>query len=229
MTFKLNEDQNALIRAHLQDPSTQRDEFGGFMKLDKIREMTRGISLLAVDDDVKILEAQLRCTCSTTESSRIIRQLLEKAGTNCSLNNADPYGDGDQSLIKTGEGEAQILRNLFASGGDLAHWIMRYPSGMPSFVFNCIKGDSQAVEQELKATQTFEERRKLMELRTTSMRLSALLMTIAASKCTSIVNFYTALNVNQMKHTEVLRILLSYGARPNSKDVTGKTGMVALV
>ena len=212
----------------MQDPSVQQQmlESGGALKLDTTQQLTENISMLAVDEDIKILQAKLSTTTSTTESSRIIRQLLEHVGTNCSRNDADPYGDGDQSLITSSDKDAQILRDLFSVGGDFLLWLRLGPFVLPPFVMMCVSGNSLAVEQELKVAQTWDNRQRLLELRTTSMRFPALLMTLAAAK--SMIN-PPLLPFMPMKHTEVMRILLRYGARPNAKDVTGKTGKMIMI
>jgi hypothetical protein len=197
----------------------------GFHKLGTVNDATREASELSVDDEARNLLVQLRLTWSATEASRIIRQLLEKAGTDCDINDADPYGDGDQSPIENCEAKAQILRELFADGGDLTHWLQRNQPGMSRFIFNCIMGDSQAVEDELKAAPTFEQRKKLMENRVSAMRLPALIMTLAASKYPRPDHRSVK---KRMNHVEVVRVLLRYGARPNAKEVTGKTGMVCV-
>ncbi|CAB9507610.1 expressed unknown protein [Seminavis robusta] len=182
------------------------------------------------DEETSGLKAQLR-RASAANSKSIVRRLLQKAGTNCDLNDADPYGNGDQTpIVKNGEHQAQILRDLFNDCEDLENCLREYdqrhiPSvtRMSPFVWNCIRGDRRAVETELKALSTFEARTNLLEYRVTAMRMSPLIITIACSKHPKTVHFYTNQPVKLMKHVEVVRILLQYGASPNAKDVTGKT------
>ena len=96
---------------------------GGAQTVDDAKQISKGLSDLAIDDEARQLFRSLQLTQSTNESSQIIRRLLQKAGTNCDQNDADPYGDGDQSLVTTGEVHAQILRDIFARGGDLERWM----------------------------------------------------------------------------------------------------------
>lgn len=120
-------------------------------------------------------------------------------------------------------------------GGDIEHH-MREPSGLTSFAWKCIIGDTKAVE---KALQTARRRinkehntqsltTELLEYRETSMRVPPLILTVAMSKHKQTVKAYSQLNVRtvdtvDMDHVGVVRTLIKYGARPNSKDVTGKT------
>ncbi|CAB9507617.1 expressed unknown protein [Seminavis robusta] len=227
---ELNEDQKEYLRKSLlRDDSAAAEVLKGSLTWEKNNTITRDLSELAMDKEAHALLTRLQCTRSTVDSSQIIEKLLQMAGTDCERNNSDPYGDGDQSLVETSEGHRQILRQLFANGGDILHWLMEYrqqqrptknnsnKKRMSPLAWNCIKGDYRAVEQELKKA------KKLMEQRFTSMRLSPLLLAISMSKHAPVIQTCTGTPVHEMKHVEVVRVLLLYGARPNAKDVTGKT------
>jgi hypothetical protein len=124
------------------------------------------------------------------------------------------------------EAQAQILRELFAFGGDLEHWLAEYPRGtskLSPFVWMCIMGDAKGVEKTLKET-PLEDRRELLEQRVTSMRFSLLILVIAVSKHPQTLHRYTSRPPHQMDHVGVIRVLLQYGASPNEREVTGKTG-----
>jgi hypothetical protein len=56
------------------------------------------------------------------------------------------------------------------------------------------------------------------------MRWSPLIMTVVLSKQKQSVSQYSKRNVAYMDQVEVFRALIRYGARPDAKDVTGKTG-----
>lgn len=64
----------------------------------------------------------------------------------------------------------------------------------------------------------------MLEQRVSSMRFPPLLLTIAMSKHPNTIHYYTDRPVGQMDHVGVVRVLLKYAARPNAKEVTGKTG-----
>ena len=193
------------------------------------------LSTLSVSDpETYRLQKMLKAAVTKEQTIELIRKLLIKAGTNVKQNGNDPFGDGDQSTLLGAdlEPQRQVLRELFASGGDIEHH-MRPASGLTSFAWNCIMGDTKAVEQTLKTTlllrskgqrqQKQKSLNELMEYRETSMRLPPLILTMALSKHKQLVNTYTTRNIADMDHVGVFRTLIKYGASPNSKDVTGKT------
>ena len=87
-------------------------------------------------------------------------------------------------------------------------------------------GDTKAVEKALKATSLRGQQPliELMEHRQTSMRVSPLILTVGLSKHKQTVSSYSKRKVSDMDHVGVFRALIRYGARPDAKDVTGKTG-----
>jgi hypothetical protein len=195
--------------------------------------LTSKLSTLNVSDpETYRLQKMLKTAVTKEQTIELIRKLLIKAGTNVEQNGNDPFGDGDQSALLGAdlEPQRQVLRELFASGGDIEHH-MRPASGLTSFAWNCVMGDTKAVEQTLKTTlllrskgqQKQKSLNELMEYRETSMRLPPLILTMALSKHKQLVNTYTTRNVADMDHVGVFRTLIKYGASPNSKDVTGKT------
>ncbi len=192
----------------------------------------RYMSELAMEDDLSAdefavwahdLEEEFESARSIEEISEAISKLLYAAGTDIQQNEDDPYGDGDQSMLvgKNLESRQQILRNLFATGGDFHFY--RRGNGLTDFAFSCVKGDVKAVEASLRAAATKDDLVKLLEVRQTSMRLSPLLLTLAFTKQKHWVADINQCNVDDMDHMGVFRTLIRYGARPDAKDVTGKT------
>ncbi|CAB9507611.1 expressed unknown protein [Seminavis robusta] len=231
----LNEEQKSFLRsAFLEDPDVLEDLLkSGTTTVSQSTKskLTKKCCYLLLDKESRSLLAQLKATISTVESSKIIRRLLEKTGTSCDVNDSDPYGNGDQTPLPSEGASAQILRYLFADGGDLEQWWIGYrmPSSaysgkrLPAFAWNCIMGDHIAVRNELQAQPTFQDRRNVLEQRVTSMRMSPLILTIASSKNLDRVSQYTGRPTKLMNHVAVVGILLMYGASPNAKEVTGKT------
>lgn len=214
---RLNSDQKAFLRgcsiSQLMDPTYT----------------TKGLSYLSADAESRVVfESLKRLDTTTAESARCdIRKLLIKAGTDVELNDSDPYGDGDQTSIQDNEVQHQILRSLFSEGGDL-EFSLNEPDQLSAFCWLCVNGDKRGVERALKEAtknQPQQRLRELLEKRWTSMRLPPLLLTVAMSKHKATVNHYSGRNIQDMDHLGVFRVLLKYGARPNAKDVTGKTGM----
>ena len=166
----------------------------------------------------------------------IIRKLAVLSGTDVEMNDNDAYGDGDQSLVGVGEnhdpsnramverGEPvrQILRDLFSVGGDLQSYLL-YKRLSP-FALMCVLGNAKGVELALKQTAVgSEERMHLLERRETGTRWSPLLFAIATSKCKPSICAMTGAREVDMDHMKIIRILLLYGARPDCKELTGKT------
>ena len=163
------------------------------------------------------------------EQKRIVRNLLENTGTDIALNESDPYGDGDQTSVY-GDGDqtpavvearAQVYREMWSIGGDVSIHLHN-PRYMSEFIMHCIQGKTMLVERILKKA-SLEERRKLMEKRETGFRMSAILFVIAISKHPLILQLATGRRIADMDFIGVSKVLLKYGARPDAKDVMGKT------
>jgi hypothetical protein len=184
-------------------------------------EVTEATSHTLLDAENKALVQSLSDQSKPIEEQkRIIRKLLKNTGTDVALNESDPYDDGDQTPV-VGEPRAQVHREIWGIGADVASHL-RNPRCMSEFVMHCIQGKTQLVETILKKA-SLEERRKLMEKRETSFRLSAILFVIAISKYPEIVEQATGRRMADMDFIGVAKVLLKYGARPDIKDVSGKT------
>lgn len=154
-----------------------------------------------------------------------IRQRLRKSGTDVNLNDSDPTGDGDQSpLDSLSFKQKQVYyRDLFAHGGDITE-CLGVEGHVSTFAISCIIGGVPFVEDALKkatdenAAEPSKELISLLETRETSMRLSPLLLIVSAGK-----NIQLPPDVLSRHQVEVAKILLKYGARPDAKDVSGKT------
>jgi len=95
---------------------------------------------------------------------------------------------------------------------------------MSEFGFKCAVGDHQFVQMFLEMANKDMKQRKgavspalvnMLETRETSMRLSPLLCIVSMGK--------NAMGANSENQLQVVRLLLLYGARPDAKDVVGKT------
>eukprot|EP00957_Ditylum_brightwellii_P199697 15223374-Ditylum_brightwellii.AAC.1 len=90
---------------------------------------TRKLSdkMLSVES-TRLLEKLNSPRLSLDEVTSIMRQLLAMCGTDNAMNDNDPYGDGDQSVVGErgllGEGTRQIPRRLWARGGDMEHYLI---------------------------------------------------------------------------------------------------------
>jgi hypothetical protein len=84
-----------------------------------IGDITRAVSSSSLDAENRALVLSLSDQTKPIEEQKmIIRKLLENTGTNVALNDSDPYGDGDQTPIKT-ESRAQVYREMWNIGADV--------------------------------------------------------------------------------------------------------------
>lgn len=160
---------------------------------------------------------------SVSEADATMRRLAELSGTHVAQNDADPYGDGDQSDVGdrglSGEPSRQILRDTWASGGDLyvrlsASLVGPVGTGLSPFAWACARGDARAVKDALSRANE-RERSSLLERRECGLRVSPLSLTVASAKITGLRETGDRVGV--------VRILLAHGANPGARDWTGKT------
>ena len=186
------------------------------------RAMASDISSIQVNQ----LLADLEIPRPIQQTSLTIRKLLALSGTDVEQNDKDLFGDGDQSgcgmLGMEGESTRQILRSLFSNGGDLDSYLCY--NGFSPFGYACGIGDVATVRDMLEATEAGSlQRKQLLERRETGMRFSPLCLTIALYKSREHVSMRLEIPVSQMDHLAVLKLLLKYGAIPDTKEVTGKS------
>ncbi len=163
------------------------------------------------------------------DQKALIRDVLTRqCNTDCQMNDANPLGDGDQSLIRSDNGR-QAAREIWAIGGDIEGHLYEMSRDKQNndnnnndsnslstyFPLFCVMGDSAKVSNILQQTDK-KDLKNILEKRFTSMRLSPLLLTIATGK-----NLLYAREHSD--HVKVVKLLLQYGAQPYAKDVVGKT------
>jgi len=158
---------------------------------------------------------------SFQEQKDTIRAALLDMGTDCDKNDADPTGNGDQSIIQS-VAKRDAARELYSIGGDIH--IHATEGAFSSFAFMCVAGLSSGVSKMIQeVTNRVEqpwsrnqELKTLLETRETSLRLSSLLLIVSVGK-----------NLNSPDPSAsppgVAKLLLKYGANPDAKDVLGKT------
>lgn len=162
---------------------------------------------------------------SLPEVQAYLRSQLSSHGTNVTMNDEDPYGDGDQSPVASHH--AQFYRDMYASGGDINHHADIELRMISNFAKLCLMGDVDRVEQALQAASVgYKEGpppaalTELLEKRETSQRLSPLLMLVSIGKNLQVASVSVRLAAVQV---EVAKVLLRYGARPDARDFAGKT------
>jgi hypothetical protein len=170
---------------------------------------------------------------SWEEAKTYIRRQLAARGTDVRANDEDPYGDGDQSNISTLN--SQFYRELFSAGGDINHLADLGLQPLSEFAKNCISGHVKEVKRALErakeqsSPESLSENhppdalQRLLEKRETSLRLSPLLMIVSMGKNVHLEHDEAANRIVVENQVAVAKLLLEYGARPNAKDVCGKT------
>lgn len=160
------------------------------------------------------------------EQKAVIRTALENMGTDVQMNDADQFGDGDQSPIETSKGR-DAARELYSIGGDIHKHAVE--DAMSMFGKLCLFGSAAAIQRMLdekrdKLAQPYstkEEMKVMLETRDTSLRLTPLLLLVSAGK--NLAGGGGGIPSAMIDHVGVAKVLLKYGARPDAKDVLGKT------
>ena len=165
----------------------------------------------------------------------IIRQLLVEAETDVELNDRQPMDDGDQSTPST-DAKRQILNGLFSKQGNVQQYMIW--NMFPPFAGHAARGETAKVRDILKhafdnayGEKELEENRgrmipsplrELLETRCTFMRLPPLLLCMSVYM---VLAYDTSprRGFDKKGNLGVATALLRYGARPDAKDVTGKT------
>lgn len=148
-----------------------------------------------------------------------LRTALAMMGTDLQVNDADPFGNGDQSIISDMQAR-DAARGFFAIGGDIDGHARE--NAISAFGTHCMIGNSKFVcnaisDCQKKIDQPYsrnEDLKSLLDRRETSFRLSPLLFIVSAGK--NVLTF-------DANHREVAKLLLKAGANPDAKDALGKT------
>lgn len=172
--------------------------------------------------DAKLLE-ELYMLKTLSEQQAIMEKLLIRSGTDLKRNKNDAFGNGDQTPVSDVQKRA-VLRKLWSHGGDFNE--VMSGRALSPFASAVVRGEAKLVEEMLAKTEVAsDERHRLLELRETGMRLSPMLLLIAIGAKNIMQGTYAyfiADMTGKPQHLEVAKILLKYGARPDSCDVTGK-------
>jgi hypothetical protein len=141
---------------------------------------------------------------------------LQQHGTNTSIAENSPLGDGDQSPLRSLSKNGEFHRGIFSCGGDIDD-IME-SGDAPEFFQNCMVGNVMAVQAAIDACKTDAEKHALLETRIGIMRFSPLFLTISGlAKVRGPPEL--------IDHVATAKALLDAGARPEAKDLLGKNAM----
>eukprot|EP00978_Attheya_sp_CCMP212_P003707 scaffold7843_cov47-Attheya_sp.AAC.2 len=163
-----------------------------------------------------------------------IRDGLRQHGTNVDRNDVERCGDGDQAPIHLNDAGKQFYRDLFGNGRDLQEYAAF--GSLSQFGVACIRGDVEFVETSLKQasrrrdsddgsdpSNPSKDLIRLLETRETSMRVSPLLMIVSLGKSIPVADPSADPALLAQRQVAIATMLLKYGARPDAKDVCGKT------
>ena len=145
-----------------------------------------------------------------------LRELVRKSGTSVELNDADTFGDGDQSPLYGNK--AQIIRDIWSSGADFLK--LASDAELGQFSLHCFTGQHAQVEAMLESS-THSERVQLLESRESMLRNTPLMT------CVNGIKFLSQRDKALMKsdHRRVVRLLLDHGARVDARDFAGHTAL----
>lgn len=186
-----------------------------------ISECTAALSRSNLDQEAANLMKDISTPKTVQEHSNVFRDMIKTTGTNVDQNDADPFGDGDQTPIRA-ESKCQVFRNIWCEGGDIM-MLLQARSFSP-FAMDCIQGKKQQVHATLQNAST-GVRAALLERRESCYRIPPILLVMGLAKHKPLVQQLTGTRLDQMDHEGVAKVLLQYGARPDAKDVSGKTAV----
>lgn len=154
------------------------------------------------------------------------------AVTNLAINDADLYGDGDQSVVdNTQRGSpGELFKSVWAQGTDFNDWLMQTESGQKElwqkheFAGHCLTANFEAVSKAIEATEPNSDARyRLLEQRVSMSRLTPLMIAIVGERTLRLVlpdgvpakskAERLAESPLSPAYTKVVNILLAGGAR----------------
>ena len=146
-----------------------------------------------------------------------MRAMIQASGTNLQMCDADPYGDGDQSLIRNRR-RAQFLRDVWSAGGNFFELVET--GQLHPFHMRILSGDVKGVEAALAQT---ENKTELLEVRAGVIRQTPLITAVFAPRCAPKMS--QSGKIPFANYQAIVRILLREGAKVNARDIAGHTAI----
>eukprot|EP00873_Tetraselmis_striata_P036316 jgi/Tetstr1/456580/TSEL_043298.t1 len=168
-------------------------------------------------------------TLSATEALADTRSWQDILAATCDarINAADPYGDGDQSLLvgnMPGD-PGQSLREVWCSGADFNP--IHPSNSFSTFATACFVGDANVVRSEINAARELgpDALTRLLEKRESSLRVPPIIVVIAGARSLIEPAFAAAFRSwvkrGSVDHSACAEALLDAGCRIDAQDVAG--------
>lgn len=149
-------------------------------------------------------------------------QRLRAEGTDTARNEADPFGDGDQTPIRF-DGATCAHSALWAAGGDLMDLVEE--GRAPAVVLHLLSGNASQVGAAVERARADGCLTQFLEKRFGLLRSTPLMLVVAG--CGQ--EFRSGDSSVRVDYFETMQLLLAAGARVDARDLCGKTVLHYLV
>jgi hypothetical protein len=160
-------------------------------------------------------------TCRPKNAAEEVQRLQEE-GTDVARNEADPFGDGDQTPIHF-EGAGCAHSALWASGGDLFDLVQE--GKVPPVVIHFLSGNVSEIRAALDSARAHNRMTEFLEIRFGLLRSTPLMLVVMG--CGQ--EFRCDDSSVRFDFVETMQLLLDAGARVDARDLCGKTVLHYLV
>ena len=165
-----------------------------------------------------------RALLSHPEQIKQLNSVLRKNGTDTTVNEMDPFGDGDQTPIIARKNR-DAVRRLWATGADVDTAFTPHVGNLTKFGSACVLGVVGVVKQLISqaAKESPEAVRALVERRETVLRLPPLMLVLTGQPRFNMVGTTKDTTVVVQRYVDIVAQLLMHGAQPRARCVVGKT------
>jgi hypothetical protein len=160
-------------------------------------------------------------TCRPKDSAQELQRLQEE-GTDVACNEADPFGDGDQTPIHF-DSASCAHSALWAGGGNLFDLVEE--GKVPQVVIHFLSGNVSEVRAALESARAHGRMTEFLEIRFGLLRSSPLMLVVMG--CGQEFRFVDS--SVRFDFLETMQLLLDAGARVDARDLCGKTVLHYLV
>ena len=160
-------------------------------------------------------------TCRPKDAAEELQRLQEE-GTDVARNEADPFGDGDQTPVHF-EGAGCAHSALWAAGGNLFDLVQE--DKVPQVVIHFLSGNVSEIRAALESARAHDRMAEFLEIRFGLLRSTPLMLVVMGCgqgiRCDD--------SSARFDFLETMQLLLDAGARVDARDLCGKTVLHYLV